>query len=321
MVFGSDVEEHFQNGLNENFEAHDINDDVIPFDDGDYRMDAADEESNFEMEESGEILSSNSRSTAHPLIFDDEDEVYEPSKDRAPRSRKRSRKQRSLEKFISIPQPSEWLSIDDRRYSPYLPQLFDIIRYFPEGHKMFLEHEPRDMFNSNLPWEKIRHLPNVVCAQIAEMNFFVFEGLSCCSLVLIQLENDSIVEGRDIPSLLKGNRFAVTFYDMDCVPDFIVLACRYEWAMKNSYKIGDIVEVIYGHEERYIGKIVGVPARRKSPWQSYTVEWLNLDDPPEKCSPWELEPLEDKDDYICREAIPENGLFPHAFKLFLTFVL
>ena len=318
MVFGSDVEEYFQNDLNENFATQNNNSNTLPLSDDDYCPDDVDEGSNFDMDESGEILSSQIRSRTNPIIFDEEDEVYEPSKDRVARSRKRTRR-RTADRSISIPQPSEWLSIEDRRYSPYLPQLYDIVRYFPEGHKLFLEHESREVFNSDLPWEKLRHLANVVCAQIVEMDFFVLEGLSCCSLVMHQLSDDSIVETRDGLGLLKGERFAVTFYDMDCVPDFIILACRYEWAMKNTYKIGDIVQVIYGHEERYIGKITGVPARRKSPWQSYTVEWLNLDDPPEKCSPWELEPIENEEEngYFCRESLPENGMmtFCHFFNV------
>jgi hypothetical protein len=308
VVFGSDVEEHFQNELGENFNPQGNSNDARPFSDEEYINGTVDEGSNYEIE-SEEILSPRIRSRTNPLIFDEEDEVYEPSKDRAPRSRKRSKK-RNMEKVVNTPQPSEWLSIEDRRYSPYLPQVYDIVRYFPEGHKLFLEHEIRDVFNTDLPWLKLRHLPNVVCAQIVEMTFFVLDGLSCCSLVLIQLNDDSIVEAKENLDPAKGERFVVRFYDMDCVPDFIILGCRYEWAINNAYKIGDIVQVIYGHEERYVGKIIGVPVRRKSPWQSYTVEWVNLDDPPEKCSPWELEPAENEDgnEYICGESLPENGL-------------
>lgn len=57
------------------------------------------------------------------LRFEDEDdEVYEPSKERTGRSKRRSKKT-TVEKSRNKFELSEWITISDRRYSPYLPQV------------------------------------------------------------------------------------------------------------------------------------------------------------------------------------------------------
>lgn len=141
---------------------------------------------------------------------------------------------------------------------------------------MFLEAEGRPEFRQSLPWDTQKRLPAVVAAQIAGMSFFSLDQHACCTLDLALLSEDAPSETvssqethlDDLPHI------QVTFYDADCVPDFVILACRYDWAMLHAYKVGDVVRVLYGNEESYSGKIVATSgSRRRSPWQCYTIEW------------------------------------------------
>lgn len=195
--------------------------------------------------------------------------------------------------------------------------------YFPEGHKLFLGSETRPEFQQNLPWITNKLLPSTIIAQIVEVKFFYLDR-PCCSLEIIPLVDDQIIEtseNRPCCVNLDSERLYMTFYDMDTIPDFIILACRYKWATENSYKLGDLVQVLYGHEEIYSGQIIKVANRRRGLWQAYTVKWLNLEDPPEECSPWELEPL-DKDKstlYNCSEAISDSGITLFAMLILIIF--
>lgn len=159
-----------------------------------------------------------------------------------------------------------------------------------------------------------KRLPSSVLAQVVRINFFVFDQ-ACCNLEIVPIKDMNVVETSEDSTVLFNSddeRLSISFYDMETVPDFIILACRVHWSLNIHYNIGDVVQVLYGNEETYSGRIIRASGRRRSPWQSYTVEWLNLDDPPEDCSPWELEPFEKRKDdgkYNCSEAISDLGTY------------
>lgn len=201
--------------------------------------------------------------------------------------------------------------------------------YFPEGHRTFLSKEERRLFHADLPvylseGASRRSQQSHVLAQVVEVQFCVNEdvGRPWCEMTLVPLDeasylssSDESIAGELRADPLSSDRFTLRYYDMADIPDFLILACRYTWSLDQDYHTGQLVRVIYGHEETYSGRITRVGPRRRSAWQCYTVQWLTLDDPPEDCSPWELEPVVDdleRDQtftpYRCHEALPESTL-------------
>lgn len=309
-TFGSDVEEYLEDGL--------------------FAPAEVDEVQVVEVEER-EVRHSGRTARITPVIADEEEEeaeVYNPSLERQHRHRRRA-EQRSRRREEHEFGPVEWLTIDDRRYSPYLPQLWDIVAYFPEGHRTFLEKEPRRQFHEDIPsyvteGASRRSQQSHLLAQVVEVQFCVNEavGRPWCQMTLVPVDeaaylssSDEGIAGELRADPMASDRFVLRYYDMADIPDFLILACRYTWSLDQDYHAGQLVRVIYGHEESYSGRITRVGPRRRSAWQCYTVQWLTLDDPPEDCSPWELEPvIEESDDngsfrpYRCHEAIPEATL-------------
>lgn len=213
-------------------------------------------------------------------VIDDGEDLYRPNQTTNTR-----RHRRSAQTIIG---PPAWLSIDDRRQSPLLPQLYDTIAYFPQGHRAFLEQEHRVAFHQHQVPREIASRQMVI-AQIVRMAFLLEEEQPYALLTLLPLpdgvEEDFIGDAEDPAA------FQLAYYDREELPDFIILASRYHTSIQHSYSVGQQVRVLYGHQESYTGRIVRA-RRRGSAWQCYTVQWLDLDDPPEDCSPWELEPLD-----------------------------
>lgn len=217
----------------------------------------------------------------------------------------------------AVPQaPSSWLAGRERRIFPYLPQIYDVVAYLPEGHKMFLRRERRPHFNDNLPWEVEPELDSdVVFGQISTLTFFPGEP-TWCLVELTLLGRHEVREG--LPPLTStsatARKIQVSFYDMNNQPDFIIPYCRYAWSVQRSqrYRPGEVVRVVFSQDEVYEARIKRLkvsPERIPNrPWQCYLVEWLSLEDEPESLSPWELETILEEDaperrPYECQEAI------------------
>lgn len=63
----------------------------------------------------------------NPELDGDEEDLYNPSFERRTRNRRNtSRSSNRTSHGRQVPEPPEWLTIDDRRYSPYLPQVIII---------------------------------------------------------------------------------------------------------------------------------------------------------------------------------------------------
>jgi len=262
---------------------------------------------------------------------DEDGHVYDPSLERQSRHRRRemrntrrSRDTGGHESFSSSQQATaespDWLSISDRRYSPYLPQIYDMVAYFPEGHRTFLAKEARPQFHEHLqPYVSTaagnrRSQQSPVIAQVVDIQFFVLPDRPWCQLTLIPLDDSILLSDEQQQQALRSDfaspdRFVIKYYDMEDIPDFLILASRYQWSLGQDYHVGHLVRVLYGHDEIYSGRITRAGSRRRSSWQCYTIEWLTLTDPPEDCSPWELEPVDDTGSafqpYSCHESIPE----------------
>lgn len=257
-------------------------------------------------------------SAAAAAADEEEEEVYDPSGERLERARRRASRADATRSAARAsrrgdPEPVEWLSINNRTYSPYLPQIFDIVAYFPEGHRTFLENERRAEFHRDVPAvvtnPNRRALQSPIIAQVVEARFYVMDW-PWCQIKVVPLDDDTVTEAAAcIVDPDSASALTISYYDMADTPDFIILACRYHWSLQQQYSTGQVVRVIYGHEESYNGRIIRVGPTRRTYWQCYLVEWLTLDDPPEECSPWELEPFEDAfEAYHCTEAIPSHVL-------------
>lgn len=259
------------------------------------------------------------------LPDDDEEPLYRPDHRHrsTPRRRRRPIIAESSGDEVSsghVMQPSKWLTARDRQPFPYLPQLYDVIAYFPEGHQMFLKREKGAQFHDSLPWDVEGHLPAVVFGQIISLNFFPGEPTWCLIEVLL-LSRTEAREDLPPPPHIPANsrRIQISFYDMENQPDFIIPYCRYHWSVQSvqRYKVGEIVRVVFSREEAYEGRIkkLKVPSDRvpDRPWQCYLVEWLSLPDAPEFLSPWELETIleedaPDRQTYSCDEFIDPDVL-------------
>lgn len=63
-----------------------------------------------------------------PFINDDDvedEDLYEPRREKNTNSRRRQKRKKVREKF-EAPEPSDWVTISDRTYSPYLPQVYNL---------------------------------------------------------------------------------------------------------------------------------------------------------------------------------------------------
>ncbi len=202
--------------------------------------------------------------------------------------------------------PSEWISVTGRQAIPYLPQVYDIVAYFPKGHQQFLERESDGRFHDTLPWNVVSGLGNVVIAQVISVSFFPGPPTWCIiDLIVVQPPSGGEAKGgssegggtaRPTAATIENSvQMQISYYDMENQADFIIPYCKYHWHVlqREPYKINDAVRVRFGPDEAYDGRIrtIKVPHHRipDRPWQCYTVEWTTLDDAPEDFSPWELE--------------------------------
>lgn len=214
---------------------------------------------------------------------------------------------------------SAWVKAVDRQVFPYLPQVYDVVAYFPEGHRMFLKRERAPQFHERLPWETEPHLDPVTFGQVITLNFFPGNP-TWCVLELLLLEPAQARESLPPPAHVDSSRkIQIAFYDMENQPDFIIPYCRYAWSVQSvqRYVPGEIVRVVFSRDEIYEARVkkLRVAADRipQRPWQCYLVEWLTLSDAPEYLSPWELETIFEEDvparqPYTCHEFIDADTL-------------
>jgi WD40 repeat protein len=252
------------------------------------------------------------RQRIHAELAEEDDQLYRPtyhSPRSIPRRRRRTVIPDSDEDIVPTVEPSPWFTTQDRQVFPYLPQIYDAVAYFTEGHRLFLSKEPGAQFHEDLPWETERHLDRVVFGQIISLQ--IFPGPPAwCALELLLLSREQIRENLPPPTHIppSSSRIRITYYDMEGQPDFIIPFCRYAWSVApvQRYGVDEIVRVVFGRSEAYEARIkkIKVPTDRipERPWQCYQVEWLSLDDPPEYLSPWELET-------IFNEDVPERQIY------------
>lgn len=210
---------------------------------------------------------------------------------------------------------SDWVTCRMRRLFPFHPQLYDVIAYFPEGHRRFMEKAREAIFKTTIDAE----LGDVVLGQIVRIHFYPGPPTTYCELDLMLLNDEEAIEG--VPPLTalypqhhhhhNRRRIHLAFYDMEGQADFIIPICLYRWSVSpgNIRRAGQHVRVIFGDDEYYEAKVrrlnVSPALVPKRPWGCYHVEWLTLNDPAEDLSPWEVQ-TDDPPYYECTEVIEED---------------
>lgn len=150
-----------------------------------------------------------------------------------------------------------------------------------EGHRLFLLREKRLIYQRNLPWDKYNDLTDVVYCQLININFFMSKPVGCI-LTLLILEEYQLNEFMDAPSkkvIEESRTIEIRYYDLDNVPDFLVLFCRFKQSISRTFRVGDFVRLILNNDvdEKYEGKIVkrrNLQTRSSNSfWQCYDVSW------------------------------------------------
>ena len=267
-----------------------------------------------------------SRPTRHVITeLEGDDELYRPSslvsQARVPPRRRPviAEESSSTTDEQVLRTPSKWVTVKRRTLFPYLPQLYDVVVYLPEGHAKFLEVEKRHEFNQDLPWER-GPIDDVVFGQIVSLGFHVGPPVYC-ELELVTIDRKQTAEIM-LPITQHGahyRRIHICYYDLEGHADFIVPFCLYKWSVseENILRPKELVKVVFSEDEVYDARIkkLNVPANliADRPWQCYQVEWLQLQDQPENLNPWEVEAAQNcKSDnsrrtaYECQERMDDG---------------
>lgn len=143
----------------------------------------------------------------------------------------------------------------------------------------------------------------MVFARIINLDFRVGPPSTWCvaTFAVLRPEEGGIILTGEEPGSDENSTFQVAYYDMDQMPDFILPYTQYYRAVhpaprnpsssrrqnrsrkdqEGLFKVGDRVNVRFGIDEVYRGRVkrVHVPFDQiwKSPWQCYRVEWYIVD--------------------------------------------
>ncbi|KAJ1986757.1 hypothetical protein H4R33_003172 [Dimargaris cristalligena] len=189
---------------------------------------------------------------------------------------------------------TSWVSDNDPHIIPYKPQIGDLVAYFPEGHREFLQTSPlaQRFQTPQLPWRKYSDMGHTVFGQVLIIKYHVGPPTWCSVTIQAvsvepgqlpldpqsglkkdtpdnasgdpdsseQPDPNSDAESADIythpPYTRLARRFKVEFHDTDSCPDFIVLLSRYRLALGQSFAVGDSVMALFTDDETYRAIII-----------------------------------------------------------------
>ena len=164
--------------------------------------------------------------------------------------------------------PDHWVSLDKPSKVPYVPQIGDAVIYFKEGHKLFLQSETDDTFNTK-PYENF-DIPDIFRCKISNVTFHTHTISVWAS---VELTDGQIT-------------FPVSFYDTQNMADFIILEEHFQWTEDQNWKIGDSVQVVYEDDKYFNGVIQAV--KTGTTWNTHTVFFENEEFTDDFCV-WELD--------------------------------
>ncbi|KAI9100644.1 hypothetical protein DFS34DRAFT_684688 [Phlyctochytrium arcticum] len=201
---------------------------------------------------------------------------------------------------------SDWVSADQAKRTPYLPQIGDLVAYIREGHRQFLQSARQS--GDYVQHEVDDDRPEVVFGVIDKLHFLPGEPVSCLLSLHVHESKHSMHEpipGRHtLQPVLKGGRkdiLKIHYWDHEGCSDFVILFDHYAGAMYEQWEVQDEVLADYA-EGRYRGNIEAI-TEQISPWCKYRVRWQ---DPPydsELLSAWELHSPGEIDDEVPSERL------------------
>lgn len=183
--------------------------------------------------------------------------------------------------------PPEWLSEVIPRKAPYYPQMGDVVVYFRQGHKRYLEAvRTKNVYKLNAncePWSKL-DLRDHEVVKVIGIKYEIKPPRLCC-LKLALMNNDGT---------LTNESFSIKYHDMADVLDFIVLKQTYDTAVRRLWTPGDRFRCMID-DGWWMGQIVErKPLDEEFPdslFMCFNVRWDNNEF--EFMSPWDMEPIDE----------------------------
>lgn len=174
----------------------------------------------------------------------------------------------------------------------YIPQLGDRVAYLRQGHEGYLEWSHHRSKEKG-PWTKFQGLRAVEYCKVEELLYATLfgSGESCCKITL---------EFIDPSSSVFGERFKLTWSELNDFCDFLVEKTRYDASINRNWTKRDKCEIWWRNEDGeggtwYEGRIVGVqpssPEFPDSPWERFAIQYKS-DANQHVHSPWELRDLD-----------------------------
>jgi hypothetical protein len=169
-----------------------------------------------------------------------------------------------------------WLLVDYPIWTPYRPQIGDIVYYIRAGHEKFAaDVEPHIKIEVDLT------LPEILLCKVKEIKYSLVPQLVCDITVAVypalELPEDDAAE--------TESTIVIRWFDIPKLPDFLILYDIYQDGLAQKFQMGDIVSARYG--EKNLRAQVIIVTENETNWYRYQIEFEDADGV-ENFNPWEL---------------------------------
>ena len=216
--------------------------------------------------------------------FDEDDlieTVSKPKKSAEPKPKSKG-KQKAEPPMVNLAAYDEaqvdrtsWLLSNVPEWSPYRPQLGDMVYYIRSGHAAFSE-KVADILTVSVDQD----LPNVLLAKVLDIKYSLIPILVCDVTLAIYPFLDPQQEDER-----KLSTMSIRWFDFPGMPDVLILDVFFNASREKSWVVGDKVVVRYGADEEP-GTVLEV-TDSDDPWAKYTVKLTQLNQTDQFCC-WEL---------------------------------
>eukprot|EP00095_Tigriopus_kingsejongensis_P000510 maker-scaffold367_size194084-snap-gene-0.46 protein:Tk00510 transcript:maker-scaffold367_size194084-snap-gene-0.46-mRNA-1 annotation:"bromodomain and wd repeat-containing protein 3 isoform x1" len=209
--------------------------------------------------------------------------------------KKRSAAQRCRENMLKHPSdisdaymPSQWLSESTPKRSPYFPQMSDVLMYFKQGHRKYIDLvKSRKTYTVNMreeqEWMKRRTIGDVCLVKVVSIKFEIRPPRLC--VLKLALLNQHTMRP-------NGEFFTIKYHDMNDVVDFLILHEIFKNSKGKHWKNGDRIrcQIDDCWWKGTVQKVEYHDANKRSPFLSIYCHWDNGEK--EYLSPWDIEALD-----------------------------
>lgn len=209
--------------------------------------------------------------------------------------KKRTAAQRCRENMLKHPSdisdaymPSQWLSESIPKKSPYFPQMNDVLMYFKQGHKKYIDLvKTRKTYPINMreerDWMARKTIGDVCLVRVAGIKFEIRPPRLC-------VLNLTILNQHNLRA--NGESFSIKYHDMNDVVDFLVLHDIFKNSKGKHWKNGDRIrcQIDDCWWKGTVQKVEYHDVNKRSPFLSIYCHWDNGEK--EFLSPWDIEALD-----------------------------